>query len=489
MALRILTGGLHHESDTFNPLVTGWQDIVILRGDELLSADSSDAAGGIIRTLKKAGCDVIPSLLARAIPGGPWTDECFCLLRDEILETVKASLPLDGICLALHGSMRSVSIDDAEGDLLEHIRRICPEVPIYVSLDMHCSMTEKMFSCIDAAAAYKCAPHTDEEETGALAASMLLDHLMNGVRHYKAWFSLPMLMAGEKSETGTEPMKTLTAMLREKENAGLAAASILMGFPWADSASSTVSTLAVSAASQEEADRQAASIAQAVWNARWDFAFCTTALNESDAIEWTKEKLAKGTVPVVLSDSGDNPTAGSSQDVVYFLKELMDDPVLSTLSPPLCYQAVFDSKVVRQAFEAGPGACIDISLGAKYDRVTGGSLRLKARVRALKRGFRSGLFETDLALLHAGGVDVIVTGSHTGCYDPEMMRSVGLQPEKLSVIVVKLGYLEPEIRAAAASICLVLTRGSTDEVLERLDYRKVKRPVFPLDREAEVLFP
>ena len=359
----------------------------------------------------------------------------------------------DWICLALHGSMRSVSIDDAEGDLLEHIRRICPEVPIYVSLDMHCSMTEKMFSCIDAAAAYKCAPHTDEEETG------------------------------------TEPMKTLTAMLREKENAGLAAASILMGFPWADSASSTVSTLAVSAASQEEADRQAASIAQAVWNARWDFAFCTTALNESDAIEWTKEKLSEGTVPVVLSDSGDNPTAGSSQDVVYFLKELMDDPVLSTLSPPLCYQAVFDSKVVRQAFEAGPGACIDISLGAKYDRVTGGSLRLKARVRALKRGFRSGLFETDLALLHAGGVDVIVTGSHTGCYDPEMMRSVGLQPEKLSVIVVKLGYLEPEIRAAAASSCLVLTRGSTDEVLERLDYRKVKRPVFPLDREAEVLFP
>ena len=90
-----------------------------------------------------------------------------------------------------------------------------------------------------------------------------------------------------------------------------------------------------------------------------------------------------------------------------------------------------------------------------------------------------------MALLDVGGVDVVVTSKHVGCYDPEMMRALGVEPTERKVIVVKLGYLEPEIRAIAKRSMLVLTDGSTNEVFSRLHYKYLPSPMYPMDREME----
>ena len=90
-----------------------------------------------------------------------------------------------------------------------------------------------------------------------------------------------------------------------------------------------------------------------------------------------------------------------------------------------------------------------------------------------------------MALLDVHGVDVIVTSKHVGCYDPEMMRALGIEPEQRKVIVVKLGYLEPEIRAIAKRSMLVLTDGSTNEVFSRLQYKHLPRPMYPMDKDME----
>ena len=49
--MKVLVGGLHHESDTFNPIVTKEKDVKILRGNELLNHRSEDSVSGIIETL------------------------------------------------------------------------------------------------------------------------------------------------------------------------------------------------------------------------------------------------------------------------------------------------------------------------------------------------------------------------------------------------------------------------------------------------------
>ena len=83
------------------------------------------------------------------------------------------------------------------------------------------------------------------------------------------------------------------------------------------------------------------------------------------------------------------------------------------------------------------------------------------------------------------GMDVVVTSDHVRCYEVEMMRALSVVPEKRKAIVVKLGYLEPEIRCLSSSSFMALTEGSSDEILERLEYRNIQRPIWPLDKEGD----
>ena len=77
MKKRVIIGGLHHESDTFNPIIAGRNDIWVLRGDELLAQREANSVSGEIVTLLEAGYEVIPTLIARAVPNGEWDREYY----------------------------------------------------------------------------------------------------------------------------------------------------------------------------------------------------------------------------------------------------------------------------------------------------------------------------------------------------------------------------------------------------------------------------
>ncbi len=479
--MRVLVGGFHHESDTFNPITTSKKDIRLRRGHELFSEEREDALSGIVKTLSMAGIEVIPSLHARAVPNGEWDRAYYTELKEEFLSCIKANLPLDGICLALHGSMRVRGIGEAEGDILESIREICPDTPLVSSLDMHATITKRMLDNADGFAGYKCAPHTDAFETGCLAASILLYMLKEGRKPYMAAYHIPFLIAGEQSETSVEPMKSLMAYVRESEKReGVLASSLLMGFPWADVYENGVTSLVV-AEDKDNAEKAAFDIASLFWEKRNEFCFYNETHEAEDSLLHAKEYLKAGFTPVVLSDSGDNPTAGSSQDVTNFLKLILEDKELISLKPPLVYQAFYDPAFCKRAFSAGIGGFVSGPLGAAFDKKTSTPVQLEAaKVLALVSAWE-GDGGSDLALIDINGVHVIVTSEHVGCYDPAMMRVLDIVPEELKVIVLKLGYLEPEIRAIAGKSILVLTDGSTNEIFTRLPYKKLKRPIFPLD--------
>lgn len=489
MAKRVLVGGLHHESDTFNPIITNEKDIWVRRGDELLVGEREDSISGAIATLLKAGYEVVPTLIARAVPNGEWDTDYYLQLKSELLDTLKASLPVDAICLSLHGSMRVKDIGEAEGDLLEAIREICPDIPIFSSLDMHATMTVRMLKYCDGYVGYKCAPHTDTYETGVHAANMTINTLEKGLSPKMSAVHIPILIAGEQSETSVAPMDKLISVLREYEKkTGVMAASYLLGFPWADTGENGVTALVVVEDDQESADTYAQELARLFWDTRHEFKFYNETHESADALVAAWDSIRKGIYPVVISDSGDNPTAGSSQDVTNFLKQIIADPNLSTLDPPLCYQGIYDPEIVSKAITVGVGGVVEGKLGAKFDTRTSTPLDIEARVKAVKEKWE-GAQGNDLALLDVDGVDVVVTGGHVGCYDPEMMRVLGVEPEKCQAIVVKLGYLEPEIRAIAKRSMMALTDGSSNEVFARLPYVKLTRPIFPLDGDFEAELP
>lgn len=484
--MRILIGGFHHESDTFNPIITSKEEILLRRGDELFSQQREDALGGIVKALKESDVQIIPSLHARAVPNGEWDKEYYLSLKDEFLSCLKNSLPLDGICLALHGSMRVHGIGEAEGDLLEAIREICPDVPIVSSLDMHATMTIRMLANSDGFAGYKCAPHTDAFETGYSAASLLLYILNEGEVPFMSAYHIPFLVAGEQSETSVEPMKSIMDYVRECERReGILSASLLMGFPWADVYENGVTSLVV-AKDKKLADKASFDIASFLWGKRKEFCFYNETYEMEASLDHVKCYLNEGASPIVLSDSGDNPTAGSSQDVTNYLKLILRDEELSNLVPPLVYQAFYDPEVCRKAFLAGVGGYISAPLGAAFDKETSTPIQLMdAKVLSLYSSWE-GVSGSDLALIDVNGVLVVVTSCHVGCYEPSMMRVLGLTPEKMKVIVVKLGYLEPEIRSIAEKSMLVLSDGSTNEIFSRLPYKNLRRPIFPFDDDSEL---
>ncbi|MGH0054091.1 MAG: M81 family metallopeptidase [Sphaerochaetaceae bacterium] len=480
---RVVVGGMHHESNTFNPILADWQDVRVRRGEHMLAPINQDSIGGVVSTLQNAGYEVIPTLIARAVPNGEWKREVYASLKQELLDTLSKAGAIDGICFTLHGSMRVEGIGEAEGDLLAAIREIQPEVPLITSLDMHATITDAMLKNADGFVGYKCAPHTDTFETGVHAANMMIKTLEEGAKPVMEVVRIPMIVAGEQSETSVEPMVSLMAELKQLEKKpSIMAASYLLGFPWADTAPNSIVALVVADNNRKAAQDVALQLAKNFWERRSDFHFYNETHMPEEALAIFLKRV-KDSAPVVISDSGDNPTAGSSGDVTGFLKLMLASKEASSLDPPALYQCFYDPALVEQAFKAGVGASLEGALGAAFDTEKSSPVIGAMTVKALIRDWDGN--QVDLALIHTGGIDVVVSSKHVGAYDPEMMRALGVVPEDLKLIVVKLGYLEPEIRAISNYSVMALTEGSTNEVLANLPYKQLPRPVYPLDQDAK----
>jgi microcystin degradation protein MlrC len=480
---RVVVGGMHHESNTFNPILTDWQDIRIRRGPSLLTPINQDSIGGVVSTLQQAGYEVIPTLIARAVPNGEWKRDVYITLKDELLESLRQAGEIDAICLSLHGSMRVEGIGEAEGDLLASIRAIQPDVPLITSLDMHATITDEMLAHADGFVGYKCAPHTDTFETGVHAAKMIIQVLEGGANPVMEVVRIPMIVAGEQSETSVEPMVSLMDELKQFEQSpAIMAASYLLGFPWADTAPNSIVALVVADSDRQAAADIALMLAKNFWARRSAFHFYNETYMPEKALDVCLQRV-KDSAPVVISDSGDNPTAGSSGDVTGFLKLMLSNAESSSLNPPALYQCFYDPALVKQSFSVGVGATFKGSLGAAFDTIKSSPVLGDMTVKALKHDWDGN--QVDIALIHTGGIDVVVSSKHVGAYDPGMMRALGVVPESLKLIVVKLGYLEPEIRAISNYSVMALTEGSTNEVLANLPYKVLPRPVYPLDPETK----
>ena len=483
---RIIVAGLHHESNTFSPIITTEKDFTIYRGGEILDAlNSQDSISGIIRTFQEAGgYELFPILMARAVPNGVVEGRLYQALKDELLTGMEKIDSVDALTLSLHGSMRVEEIGEAEGDFLRAVRKLFPDIPIVASLDMHATVTPAMLENCDAFVGYKQAPHTDCFETGAHAARLTMKTLEDGCRLSTVCCRIPLLIAGEKTETSTEPMAGMIEELREQEKReGILAASFLLGFPWADSEENGVCALVVSEDDEELARSTAFRLAEGFWAKRTSFQFHTTSLEPDSAL---RRALATEGRPVYLSDSGDNPTAGSSGDCTNFLARILENPEATSLDPPLLYAGIYDPEAVASALNGVASSSLKLKIGASLDRKTSRPLLLGGQVTAVKEDY--GPFGASLILFHSRGIDLILTDKHIGFTETDIFTALDIDYPRRKLIVVKLGYLTASHKKAAVASIMALSDGSSNEELTGLPYRHVKRPIYPLDPATEAEF-
>ncbi len=472
---RIGIGGIAIESSTFSPLASTSADFTIQRGDEIVLGYPYFENGTFEG---REDVEWLGTLKARAIPGGPVAHESYAAMKGELLQRLRAALPLDGFFYDIHGAMSVIGLDDAEGDLISAIRaEVGPECIISTGMDLHGNVSEMLVGAIDCFTAYRQAPHVDAMETKARGVRNLLTLLDTGVRPYRAWARIPVNLPGEKTSTMWEPGTTVYKRLEASDGIpGLIDASLWVGYVWADQPRANATTV-VTGTDVEVIRTEAERIAKLYWDARNQFRFGVP----TGTADWTiDEALKLNQRAVLISDSGDNPTAGGAGDIPFMVERLLARPELASGERTAMVSAIVGPEAVRIAKEAGVGAEVDVVIGGINDPVNGSPLPLHGTVYSILENDPVG---GDIVVIRAGGVHVVIPTKRKPYHHLVEFANLGLAIADFDITVGKWGYLEPELKNAASAAFQALTPGAVNQDIESLPFLRVQRPVFPLDRE------
>lgn len=471
--LRVGIGGIAIESSTFSPYASTIDDFEILRGSEMEQLypflDGWRLPGF-------ANTEWVPIFRARSLPGGPVIADDYARMKKDLLDGVRATLPLDGFFFHIHGAMSVVGMQDAEGDLAVELRKVVgPRCLISAAMDLHGNVSERLVENVNLLTAYRTAPHEDVDETGERACRNLLSCLRRGVRPLRAWVRIPVILPGERTSTRVEPALSIYRSLVETEAMeGIIDASLWVGYVWADEPRSSA-TVVVSGTDAGALQRQARLIARRYWDAREQFGFGVPA---GDADWCISEGLARGHHGVLISDSGDNPTAGGAGDITYFTSRLLSHPALADGSRSAIHASVVAEEAVNECRRVGLGGSVEVRIGGVLDPLHGNPIDLRGIVDAFVENDRIG---GAMAVVRSGGVSVILTSRRKPFHHLSDFKALGWEISEKDLTIVKIGYLEPELHQAARYAFLALSPGAVNQDIARLHYDSIVRPMYPLD--------
>jgi microcystin degradation protein MlrC len=371
--------------------------------------------------------------------------------------------------------MSVLGLDDAEADLAIGLRgALGPDAIISADMDLHGNVSLRLARTVDLLTCYRTAPHIDEEQTRQRAFDLMMRCLRDGVRPHKALVHVPILLPGEKTSTRVEPAATLYREVEAiAQREGIFDASVWMGYPWADEprCQGAVVVLGEQAGPVTEAALELGSL---YWSMRDRFGFVGPTASLDQAID---QALAATDRPFFISDTGDNPGAGGADDVTTALARLLERADVQGCGRRIVYASIVDPQAAATAAAAGPGATIQIKLGGRIDPTPPGPLDVTAQVTAVVEDPDGGT----CAALAVGPVSFAVTSRRKQYRLRQDYERLGLAFDQADIVVVKIGYLEPDLQAVAAGWVMALTPGGVDQDIRRLAHGRVERPMVPLD--------
>ena len=473
---KIAIAGLAIESSTFSPATSSEEDFKARTGNDVfdyypfLSMDS----------LNRNRAIWIPTLRGHALPGGIVTQEAYESLVDKTLKMLKKDMPYDGLFFDIHGAMSVQGIDDPEGDFIKRIRNLIGyETIISTSMDLHGNVSYELAKETDLITCYRLAPHEDAIESKKRAVDNLLSRLesQKGKPKYKARIEVPILLPGEKTSTRVEPGKSLYAKVDPiTKSPGIVDAAIWVGYPWADEPRNH-GVVMVTGDNKNAVSEAAEFLAQSFWSVKDEFVFVGPVASFEESLNLA---LKSKEIPYVISDMGDNPTAGGAGDVTWTLNELLKrNEFKKENGPSVVYASIPGPKLTEKAIKLGIGKEIEEFVGAEVDDRFSPPIKIKGKIKSIKKGDRYA--ETEI-VVQSGSVNVIVTKKRKPYHKESDFLDLGIDPKSTNIVIVKIGYLVPELHNIKKGWTMALTPGGVDQDLFRIDYKRIKRPMFPLDK-------
>ncbi len=515
MPPRIAAAQIAHETNVFSSVATDFAAFAasgVHLGLEAVEStrDTNTEFGGFITGAAAQGFELVPLIAVWATPSGIVTRDAIERLTDLLSTSLRQAMqdgPIDGVLLALHGAMVTEVDDDGECSVLQCVRDIVgPDVPIVSTLDLHANISPRMVALADVMIGYDTYPHVDMAERAEEACAILGQLLRGEISPTAALRKPPLLPTSQRMTTGRMPMRALIDLAhRMEEDPRVINVTIAGGFPPSDTEDAGFGVLVTTDNDPELAGQLADQLAAEAWSLRDGFlggvasfehaAELIRSLDSDDDVDMPVSG------PLVLVDIADNPWSGGPGDSAELVRFLFSQGVHGA-----AVALIKDPDVVRAATSAGPGATITVELGGKVDHLHGDPLPVRAYVKLLS----DGRYENDGPMMAglavnlgpsavllcepasgppAPPVEVLVTTRAETPIDLNVFRCHGIDPIRHRVLGLKgKGHFRAAFEPIARRVVLVEGPGITGADLSRLAFKKIRRPIWPLDPDDVIVF-
>lgn len=466
--MRILLGSVQCEGNSLTPIKTKYEDFDYAKGEAMYEKIR------VMEFMRDNGLEPIPTIYAHALPGGAVVKEDFLKLVNELLEAIPES-GIDGVWLYLHGALYVEEIGSGDAYLVKKVReKVGEDIPISVAMDFHADNTDEIVSLVNCITGFRTAPHTDHKETQIRAMKNLIYCIENKILPKPQIARANVVICGDAVQTEQQPLKSIMEMADglEKNIPGMLSVQVFNGQPWIDEPYMGPNFVVTHESDNKKAMECAKLLAQKYYEIRHDFKFEVETQEPEEAIKIAMQSKEA----VFVSDSGDNTTAGASGDNAYMLNLAKRLGAKNVLIAGIC-----DSDACDLCYDAQIGDVLKLKLGGSLDKNSEsaeicGKLIHKGDILSYTGGNGG-----PSATVDCGDMTVVITKNRAALCRPDIFESIDLDYSKFKIVVVKLGYLFPELAGVAKRAILAFTPGSSCERLQDMNMKNIRRPMFPLD--------
>ncbi len=477
--MKVIIGAFAHESNDFCPNLTTKDMFEFYEGEDIFpQLPVSDI-------FRDADIEIIPSIFAVAQSYGPVEEETFRYYENKILDVARATPDVDGIWMFCHGAMNVENIGSGEYQLAVDLREVVGDsCVISFGMDLHGNIEEDFSDYVNIFRCYHTAPHTDQVDTYRRTAKALVHYLEQGYKTKCEMRKIPMIFPGEMAATTVDPFKGIIARMKEIENSDpkVMCASTFIGFAWTDAPRTSSTVVVVPSAPEylQYCSALADDLADDIFLKRREFDFEMLALPPEETV---KTSLFELTPPVCVTDMGDNPTAGTTGGSNVLLRNYLK---YSDINKKILIVGILDQDAFAKSLDHEVGDTFQLSIGMDIDEVT-----KPIEVTATYRGHHNiygynietspPIKRCEGVTVSIGNIDVVITDKAYAFTQEINFKSCKLDPRDYDVFVTKFGYIFPELKKMGNSFIMSNTPGESYQMIKSFDYKKIKRPIYPLD--------
>lgn len=433
---RVFLGSIATETNTFSPLRT---DILDFKESFYASPGQHPKTPTLCSAIYPAAraradelnWQIIEGTASWAEPGGIVNQQTWEFLRDQLVNELKAAMPVDIVLLGLHGAMVSQDCLDCEGELVSAVREIVgPSAIIGATFDPHSHLSELRTKNLNLITVFKEFPHTDFVQVAEVLVELTHLASLGKVKPVISTFDCKMI---EVLPTSREPMRSFIDKIKLLETQKtILSISVIHGFMAGDVPDLGSRILVITDNAKSEGDRLAA-----------ELGFELFSMRGKTRPEFLTAKVAFDTAEistastVVIADVWDNPGGGVPGDSTILLREMLKrgikDAALATIWDPIA---------VRTCFSAGVGATFRLRFGAKLSEFAGEPLDADVIVRQTMREAVQSFGQSvvplgDAVWIEVGGIDVILNSVRSQVFNPDAFSNFGIDLKKKKILVVK----------------------------------------------------